>query len=318
MGSNYVLTTDHLAWRHSHPSTADAFEAASNAVDRLMASLAVEEAFAVLIANYIAFEKAVASVNVENMVRSGASMAELLDRRREVDRHLVNLLAAGEMASEHALRRTKKEFGRKSNEVARLDGAFREQRESLVGFWATECLRNAVLHNALPITSWTTGGKWVGLETADGNLSKRSPTARLEHSVTFAFATDLLMLDSKLDRALIDRLKAERADEKGNVSWVLTIREYVEGLSLIIGEVRKIWAEVESAASALLLDMVHMYRASLPEDEEQPLYLFVAETSDDGRWQRDVLVSAGLEAQLAELRGKNKPMVNLHRRLLIG
>jgi len=313
-----VLTTNLLAWRHEHPSTAEAFKAARGAVDRLMACLAVEEAFAVLLANYVSFEKAVATANIENMVERGVSMTDLHNRRREVDRHLVNLLAAGEMFSEHVFRRATLEFGRKSSETDVLDCAFLEQRERLVGFWATECLRDAVLHNALPITSWTWGGQWVGLETPDGNFSKLSPTARLEHSVTFAFATDLLALDRKFDPALIDRLKAERADKKGHISWVLTIREYVEGLSMILGEVRKIWAEVERAASALLIEMADTYRTSLPEGRDQPLYVFVVETNDDGRWLRDVLLNADLEGQLAELRRQHKPMVNLHRRFLVG
>lgn len=283
-----------------------------------MACLAIEEAFAVLIANYVTFEKAVASANIKNMVESGASIADLNNRRREIDRHLVNLLAAGEMFSDHALRRAKAQFGRKSSEIEVLKGAFQEQRERLVGFWATECLRNAVLHNALPITSWTTGSRWVGLNTPDGNFSKLSPTARAEYSVTFTFATDLLARDNKVDAALIDRLKAERADEKGRVSWVVTIREYVEGLSMVLGEGRKLWTEVERTASALLAEMADTYRANLPEGIEQPLHVFAVETNDDGRWLREVLLNAHLEGQLAELRRQHKPMVNLHRRYLSG
>lgn len=318
MGSSYVLTTNLLAWRHTHPSTVEGFRAARSAVEQLLACLAIEEAFAVLLANYVSFEKAVANANIENMVGRAASSSDLHNRRREVDRHLVNLLAAGEMFSAHAFRRARKQFGRSSSEIDVLEDAFQEQRKQLIGFWATECLRDAVLHNAMPITSWTKGSQWVGFETPDGKFSKLGATARLEHSVAFAFATDLLALDRKVDRALIDRLKSERADKNGHVSWVLTIREYVEGLSLILGAIRKLWAEVERAASELLSEMVDTYRASLPEGREEPTYVFVVEANDKGRWLHDVVLNAGLEAQLAELRRQQKPMVNLHRRSLVG
>lgn len=318
MSSKYVLTTNLLAWRHTLPSTEEAFNSARSAVDRLIACLAVEEAFAVFLANYVSFEKAVAAANIENMVEHVASMTELHSRRREVDRHLVNLLAAGEMFSDYVSGRAKKQFGSKSSEIAELDGAYQDQRERLVGFWATERLRNAVLHNALPITSWTTGGQWVGHETDDGGYSKLGPTARLEHSVTFAFAPDLLAQDRKVEPALIARLKDQRADEKGHVSWVRIIREYVEGLSIILSDVRKIWAEVEGAASAVLTEMADRYRASLPEGREQPTYVFIVETNEDGSWRRDVLLNSDLEGELIELRRQHKPMINLHKRALVG
>lgn len=312
-----MLTTNLLGWRHAKPCTREDFNEARIAVDRLLACLAVEEAFAVLIANYVSFEKSVAGANIENMVERGASTADLNSRRREVDRHLVNLLAAGQMFTDHACGRTKKEFGRKSNVVDILNAAVQQQRTHLAGFWATECLRDAVLHNALPITSWTTGGQWVGLQSSDGTLSKLNPTARLEHSVSFTFSPDLLARDRKIDPALIVRLRA-RADKKGNVSWVPVIREYVEGLSIILAEVRKLWADLEGAASARLREMIDAYRSAIPDKVEQPMYILVVEKDDEGGWLRDIVLNLGLEVQLSEFRRQHRPMINLHRRSLVG
>ncbi len=158
----------------------------------------------------------------------------------------------------------------------------------------------------------------MGFETDDGGFSKLSPTARLEHSVTFAFAPDLLARDRKVEPVLIARLKDERADKKGHVSWARIIREYVEGLSIILMEVRKIWAEVEGAALAVLTEMADRYRASLPEGREQPTYVFIVETNEDGSWRRDVLLNGDLASVLIELRRQHKPMVNLHKRALVG
>jgi len=318
LGSHYMLTTNLLAWRHTLASTEEAFQSARSAVDRLIACLAVEEAFAVLLANYVSFEKAVASANIENMVERSVTITELHSRRREVDRHLVNLLAAGEMFSDYVSGRAKKQFGSRSSEMAALGDAYQNQRERLVGFWATERLRNAVIHNALPITSWTTGSQWVGLENDERGYSKLSASARLEHSVTFTFAPDLLAMDRKVEPALIARLKDERAEKNGDVSWVRIIREYVEGLSIILGKVREIWAEVEGAASAVLSEMAGRYRASLPEGRERPTYVYVVETNADGSWRRDVLLDSDVQSELFALRRQHRPMTNLHKRALVG
>lgn len=316
MPTSFVLTTNLWGWRHAEPSTREVFDDVRAAVDRLMACLAVEEAFAVLIANYVSFEMTVAGANIENMVERGVSEKDLHSRRREVDRHLVNLLAAGQMFADHVCGRTKAEFGRKSSEVNTLNAALGEAREHLVGFWATERLRDAVLHNALPITAWTTAGQWVGLRNPDGTFSKLNPTARLEYSVNFAFNPDLLARDRKIDPALITRLK-DRADKNGNVSWVPIIREYVEGLSIVLGKFRNIWSELEGAASALLSEMTDAYRSTVPEGAEQPTYVFVVEKDDEGRWLREIVLNRGLEVQLSDFRRQHKPMINLHRRSLV-
>jgi len=221
------------------------------------------------------------------------------------------------MFTDHVCGRTKKEFGRKSSEIETLKDALQAEREHLAGFWATECLRDAVLHNALPITSWTTGSQWVEPQNPDGTFNKPNPIARLEYTVSFAFSHHLLAQDRKSDPALIDSLKA-RADKNGNVSWVPVIREYVEGLSIILVKVRDIWAELEDAASVMLSEMTETYRSSLPMGAKQPRYVFIVEKDDDGRWLRDVLLNRGLEVQLSDFRRQHGPMINLHRRSLVG
>lgn len=315
--TTFVLTTNLLGWRHTEPSTQEAFQAARDATDRLMACLAVEEAFAVLIANYVSFEKAIAGANIENMVECGVSEAALHNRRREVDRHLVNLLAAGQMFTDHVCGRTRRHFGRTSLEADNLSAAFQEKRDRLLGFWATECLRDAVLHYDLPITSWTTGGRWVGLDETNGQSGKQNASAKLEHSVSFSFDPGMLGRNRKVDPVLIDRL-AGRRDAKGNVSWVPVIREYVEGLSLVLTDVRSLWGALEEAASVLLSDMTNAYRSTLPAGAKQPLYVFIVEMDESRRWLRDVVLNRGLEIQLSELRSQHRPMVNLHRRSLVG
>lgn len=317
MSSSYVLATNLLGWRHTVPSTAEDLSRARAANDRLLACLAIEEAFAILVANYASFEKAIAGANIENMIEREVSRSALEGRRRDIDRNLVNLLAAGEMFTEHVRHRMRKGYGRDSREVRSVEAAFSSERERLVGFWAAECLRDAVLHNSLPVTSWTTGGQWVDLEGPDGTRDKRHPDARLEHSVTFSFDPDLLALDRKVDRALISQLKA-RADKNGKVSWVPIIREYVEALSLVLKEVRVALEHSEHTATELLSQLINEFRSTLPEEAKQPQYVYLVQRDAEDRWVEEVVLNLGIEDRLIELRKLHRPIINLHRRALRG
>lgn len=316
MSTAFVLTTNLLAWNHKEASTRDAFQKARAAVDRLADCLAIEEAFAVLVANYASFEQAVAAANIGNMVDRGMLEADFHNRRREVERHLVNLLATGRMFTEHLTKRTAWTFGEGSAATAAVKAALDEQRDQLFGFRATERLRDAVLHRQLPITSWSSGGRWTGTEMADGSVSKRAPTARLEHSVTFVFSPRLLARDRKVPPEVISGL-LDRTDEAGHVDWIPLVREYVEGLSMVLGSVRVLWGNAEATASAYLAELTGSYLAALPEGVTPPAAVFAVEQDDEGRWLSKVLLNRGYEALLADLRRKQGPMVNLHRRTLV-
>lgn len=312
MGTKFVLTSNLWGWTYSTPSTYEAYQQAQSANQHLLMCLAVEEAFAIMISNYISFEKAVIGASIENMAVRSPSRSVFDNRRREIDRHLVNLLATGEMFTEHVRRRIKKGYGRASPQVEIVDAALGSQRGRLAGFWATEYLRNAVLHNSLPVTSWTMSSRWVGLEGSDGVFDKRNPSARHEHSVTFAFDPDLLAEDRKISRDLITQLKA-RADKHGKVSWVPIIREYVEALSLVLKEVRTALEPSEQDATDLLRSLVDEFRVALPDGIDQPHYVLLVERNDDGDWLDEVTLNLGLEDQIQELRQQHGPMVNLHR-----
>lgn len=317
MNSTFVLTTSPLGSGHAIPSTAETFRRARAAVDHLLACLAIEEAFAIVVANYVSFEKAVAGANIDNMVERGVSILALHSQRREIDRHLVNLLAAGQMFTDHVKRRTRHAYGRTSLEATAVEAAFTGERGRLLGFWATESLRDAVLHNSLPVTSWTRGGGWVDAVNPDGTFDKLAPGARLEHRVTFAFDPLLLALDRKVDRGLISQLEA-RAEKNGTVSWVPIIREYLEALSLVLKQVRLTFEPCERAAVELMSQLTESFVSSLPEGVDQPRCVFIVERAEKNRWLQDLPLDSGFEDHIQELRRQHQPMINLHRRALAG
>lgn len=298
--------------------TDDTFRRIHKARDYLLACLALEEAFAVLFGNYLAFERGIANANIGNMVERRGDALQLGARRREIDRHLVNVLAAGEMFTEHVWTQLRRLFGRRAVEVTTLTTAFEVQRARLLGFRATEHLRDAVLHRSLPIRSWSMGGEWVDLERTGGRLDKRHPKARLEYSVSFSFDPDLLAGDRSVAPDLVQELKV-RAEKDGRVSWAPVIREYVEGLSYLLADVRTAVAPGERDAVELLDGLAAGYRALVAAEggAEQP-YVLAVERGQDGGWAQELLIDFDFSKLAEDLRKGQQPFVNLHRRSLKG
>ena len=299
------------------PITASQFSSLRTARDRLISCLAVEEAFAVALANYVSLETAIAAANVSNMVERSLERVELEEQRREIDRHLVNLLATGQMFTDHADRLLCRDFGRRSAEKGEFDASLEKQRQALLGFAATEHLRDAVLHQALPVASWTTGGQWVGIETDKGGVDKRNPHARLEHSVSFDLDPSILAGSRDVDPALIGELR-QRAGSGGRVPWVPVIREYVEGLSMVLGEVRRIYDPIETSSALMLADFTERYTLALGPALGRPPVVIAVELDEGGAWLSEVPLCFDYDARVSDLRRRHRPMVNLHRRALRG
>lgn len=316
MATEFVITTNLLGWGHSVPIGPKDFRDAKASEDHMMASVGVEEAYAILLGNYLSFERAIAAANIDNMVDHYVSTPTLHSRRREIERHIVNLLASGQMFTEHALKRVQKTLGRRSPQIQVVNDALEDQRRSFTGFWAVEKLRDAVLHNTLPVTSWTSGSRWIDFEISEGIRDKRNDRSRLEHSVIFEFNVDFLRLNRKTDRQMISKV-SDRADKLGNVSWVPMIREYLEALSAFLSVVRAALEPSERQATEILARLRNEFRSSLPAERQEPSYVFAVERAPSGQWLNDVLLNGEFEKQLGDMRQQHRPMVNLHKRALV-
>lgn len=286
--------------------SASEFQQALAAKDLLMTYLAFEEAYDVMILNYVSFENAMLASVVENMVDRRRGRVELEDLRRDIDRHLVNILAAGEMYSDHVLRRARRGSGRRSGQAALVEAQFQNARDRFLGFRAIEQLRNAVLHYSLPITSWTQGGAWV---------DRDGPNARLQHTSSVAFEPKLLSDDRRFPQELIADLQG-RANKDGLVSWLPMVREYVEGLSIAHQGVRDIVATTEDSSVRSIAALITALRLKFEQDEP-PFIADVLERGGDGKWLSKVAILFDYEDRIEILRRKNRPLINLHLREIV-
>ncbi len=292
------------------PIEAAHFQELVSAKDCLLACLNLEEAYDLVILNYISFETAMVATVVGNLIEKGMARAEQEAARREIDRHIVNLLAVGEMYGDHLRVAAKRVFGRKSPERDAIDQAFEKQRTTFVGFRASEKLRDAVLHHALPVSSWSSGGRWLD---RDGEKM-----AVLQHSFSVGLDPSVLECGRGSDPKLAGALKA-RADKDGSVSWTSIVREYVEGLSNIHKDARELFGDREKAALELIEIDRQMFRATDGVSEYPGLVVVVAvELGRGGRHKHEVTLEFDYEERIGPLRKKNGQLVNLYRREILG
>jgi hypothetical protein len=278
------------------------------AKDCLMACIGLEEAYDVVILNYVSFETAMVATVVGNFVERGIDRPDREAARREIDRQLVNLLAAGEMYGEHARASIKGVFGRLSGQEGQLAAAFEDQQRRFLGFRAVEKLRNAVLHHALPVSSWTSGGRWI-----DRNGEQ---LAVLQHSYSVAFDPRMLARGRGADPSLARALES-RAEKNGKVAWVPIIREYVEALSYLHDQVRQLLDNRERQAVELLEGAQGRVEAVAP-NSDMPCVVAAAEFDSSGSVVGEISLTFDYREQIAPLRAKNRPLVNLHKREILG
>lgn len=299
--ADHVITTNWSGCDHVLPLSPEHYLKVCRAKELLMAGLAIEESYDVLLLNYTTFETATLSATVKTVVSHPSDRHEWEELRRDLDRHLVNLLASGEMYIAHA-ERLFKTASRRSWDVAQQP--FIETRAlletELVGFQAMKWLRNAALHQALPISSWGFNSSWTH--------GKTGPNARLQHSYAAAFDIEILTTDRDFPPSLRDALRA-RADVKGLVQWRPLVREYIEGTSKLNEAVRKALNVGETAASMMLQELVTRYRE--PFGGGSPASVIAARRDSDGKWLDSTPIDFDYADRIDALRRRNRAFNNL-------
>lgn len=308
MGSStYAISTRWLGAKGELPIDAEVFAQLRGDRDCLVSCIGLEDAYDLLALNYISFETALVGAVVKSVVESRHTRADYEAQRREIDRHLVNLLAVGQMFVGHLDKAASQVFGRKSAERDSVRLAIQTQREKFLGYRATERLRDAVLHRTLPISAWTQGGSWVERDAPHGGRRQE----------TFSVSFDPTMLaDGRTGEAtLIAELQLHA--EKGRVNWVPVIREYVEGLSAIHQEGRKVFAGREATAVTRLASYVAAYREQFGK-RDSPISVIALERDAGGVSKQEMVLDFDYAERVEGLRSKNRPLVNLHKIRIVG
>lgn len=147
----YGLTIAVLARTPFVPISAEEFGAASKARTVISGALGIEETFNLVVGNYLEYELELLGGALRSLLYTEGAWSEFMGRIHEVNRRLMNLLAAGRAYLDQAPHYLSATFGPESNEVRGFRSATNAEYDARLGYRAMEALRNFALHRGLAV-----------------------------------------------------------------------------------------------------------------------------------------------------------------------
>ena len=225
------------AGNQSVPSSKKDFDTLREARDGLILTLAIEEKFDVLIANYAELEQELLRVALNDMVYSDENVRlAFRDDRMVFNRRLSNLLSSARMYRDQVQADLNRTAAWKAMDMKGwVKGAMSNAAQSTVEFRACESLRNATQHQEMPVYSVSRGWSRTSLGTCfvtqisaklAAFLTRRSPDKKLEQELWPAFAPEK------------EKKKPARNLQNPTILLMPLVRRYVETLAKIHRELR--------------------------------------------------------------------------------
>jgi len=277
------------------PITADDFGSLVQARGILTAALAIEEKYALLVANYLDLEKRLLEIAAVNSVSFNFSYPSIFDSRTSLNICMVNLLTGARMYLDHILQDVadcvlQEDEGAKMVK-ARCSKEYGEHLE----YRFMEALRNHVQHRGMAVHGVTMPSQWG---TYEGDEV-------LEYSVTLYALRKVLAQDKKFKRSVL-------ADLPERIDLLSAARRYVESLSGINEFVRETIAEPVTEARAAIERARHGFAAVTDES----LIGLEAAKFDGPQRTASVALLLDWDDVRTDLRKRNRKLVNLGKRMI--
>src|SRR4030042_95074 len=200
----------------------------------LRMAITIEEAFDVLIDNYLEFETTLLQSTNQYLVRSGKDLIEFQSERKLFNRRLINLLTTSRAYLDSTDMQLCNKFGERSTQRKKFSEKREFEYNSHLGYRVMESLRNHVQHYGCPIHLIEHSSQLIG------NISniQEAKNAKNRYIIQLFMNTNSLKENINFKKNILNEL--ELISKKGNIDLRLIIREYIEALADIHLEVRKI------------------------------------------------------------------------------
>lgn len=272
------------------PISQGEFEQVLTAKSALLEALATEEAFDLLLANFVEFEREMLDLALGNMVYADRGWQASMDQIQGLNRRLLNLLSAGRLYLDHLPQHVAGILGKDSPGWQAIDTVRREQYATLLGYRVMEGLRNYIQHRSLPIRAVTHNMRPIEVEN-EGYQVRNVLTPLLE--------LDHLEEGGALKKSVLEELRplGRQVDIKP------LVREYVQGLGAIHQRLRAEVVEAVEHAATVFNAVAERWKAG---DEPGDIGLAVIERKEDGTHSRSAQVFSDPITRHASLIRKNR------------
>jgi len=232
------------------------FDLLRNSKHQIIRALSLEEAFDILIQNYMEFEKEVLGLTVDYMVRHPDKYGFHQDGRRILNRRLMNILTTARAYLDQLPSSFNAVIGSDSSYDLKLKSRVHSQYDSLLGYRVMEALRNYAQHNGFPIHGMGFGMQWV----KDGD----DKVGRIEFGTSPSINCEVLREDGQFKKQILREIEA--LGDKVDVRPLL--REYLQGFGEIQDEYRRLTLDCISAAESAIEQMLDDFRPRNPSETQ--------------------------------------------------
>jgi hypothetical protein len=267
------------------------------AKQRIVQSLAIEDKFDLVIANYEDFEREILELALRQMVYTDLKWASMHRDRQALNRRLVNLLSAGRLYIDQV----KHDVSYDQSLIDQIKTKASQQYDLRIGYRVMEALRNYTQHRALPVdhlsmpSSWEPQGEWKHL--------------------TFRAVPGITLQTLQEDKTVKPTVLADLEPFGPVVPLTPLIRDYVEGLSVVHQEFRTC-TQADIAVSEASFDWAWQRCRSISDSDGKAVR--IVEFNSRGNWSDEDHIFEELISRRRDLSAKNQPLVNLARRYVSG
>lgn len=255
----------------------------------LTAAFSLEESYDLVLANYRELEISALRASVDEMTGWRSSYEDFFNTRSELNRRALNLLSATRLYLD--------QYRQRLSQVGVDAGALEERRKTIHSdffeYRFMEALRNHVQHAGLAVHGVEVNSSWKPKRQWD----------RLEFRVTPYAMKASLELDPKFKKSVL-------AECPEKVPIIPAARKYVEGISVIHAEARKLVDPIANRARSKIEAAIAQH-----EHEAKQRYVGLAAVAEEaGQVVEKVPVLLDWDDVRIKLNEQNRALTNLSQR----
>jgi hypothetical protein len=269
----YGLTIAVLTRTPFVPISEDEFGAVQRAKAVVSGALGIEETFNLVVGNYREYEMELLGGALSSLLYTEGPWSEFTSRIHEVNRRLMNLLAAGRAYLDQAPHHLSATFGPTSTERKSFRLATNAEYDGHLGYRVMEELRNFALHRGLAVHHLS-HDNW-----ADGEAESRIRRNALVPSLQPKW----LEGDGGFKPGVLEELR-KLGD---TIDLRPLVKQYLSGLARVHDHLRGITKELVGRSDQQVVDLIDRYK----KEGQADVHGLVAVRRDtDGRWLEQVAV----------------------------
>lgn len=304
MIDEYVVVRRTLGSRVRVKLTAREYQELAKALDSLARVVDVEEAYDILISNYMEYEKAIAGILIEEEVRQRIAYDGFNRDRRHMSRVTANLLSSARLFRDLTDISVPKLLGRKA--LATFRQAKAQIAEASFPYRFMEELRNHSQHENFAVTGLSYGTNWM--EHKDEIKATRvhtfKPSVRPRLLAEFPRFKNLL--------AEYEAMREADSSQPESIDLTLYVRHYVMGMGDVLLTIREMLKD--AGAIAHWISVVDRWLDAFLEADGNATKMGVeAEHLRNGVKVDYRHLGSELDDVIARLQKENRKLVNLHR-----